>query len=91
MEIILTYITMASPALASLVGVIILICQGLSQLKKASAEISSRDDIIKLISENAALRQAVVEQTRANKLLTDKIVKIQGYAERKTNEKKKED
>lgn len=76
-----------SPAVAAVLGCIFLFAKGVATLKRAAADISKRDDIVELVKENKILRQDLAKTTRSLRLLTDKIVKIQGYSDELLNDK----
>lgn len=85
-----TYGTFLLPFLVSFLGSIVIHRKGICSIREAVKDITNHEDIKKLAEENRQLREDVRQANRAVRLLTDKIVKIQGYSNL-TLDGKKED
>lgn len=85
-----TYGTFLLPFFVSFFGSIIIHRKGIGSIREAVKDITNHEDIKKLAEENRQLREEVRQANRSVRLLTDKIVKIQGYSNL-TLDGKKED
>ena len=81
-----TYGVFLLPFLTSFFGSMFLYKKGISKVKDAADTITGRDDITRLVGENQALREEIRQANRAIRLLTDKITRIEGYADYILNE-----
>lgn len=87
LETITIYAATIAPAITAFLGMILLFCKGISKVKGAAADITRRDEIVKLTEQNAELQRELARTNKTIRLLTDKIVKIQGYADFTLNDK----
>lgn len=87
LETITIYAASIAPAITAFLGMVFLFIKGISKIKRAAADITRRDDIVKLAEENAELRRELCRTNKSLRLLIDKIVKIQGYTDFTLNDK----
>lgn len=75
--IILEYLALYAPALVSVLGVVALLIGGLAKVKTAIENLCADE----VLSQLSVLIKQNAELTRANKLLTDHLAKIEGYSD----------
>lgn len=80
-EAIVAYAAIVGPAITAIFGLVFLFTKGISRVKGAAAEISSHEDIKRLVAENHALRAELRKTNQSVRLLTDKIARIEGYTD----------
>ena len=80
-EAIVAYAAIIGPAITAIFGLVFLFTKGISRVKGAAAEISSHEDIKRLVAENHALRAELRKTNQSVRLLTDKIARIEGYTD----------
>ena len=78
-DLICGYIAIWIPSIAAILGII----YGLIKFKSTMNELKQDELIKQYRADIQSLRTALTESTRTNKLLLDKITKIEGYAETK--------
>lgn len=84
--LLMTYLPMYAPAIVAILAIVAAVIPYLvkaHEALKAFKESQELRDIIKQLKEQSAENK---ELARCNKLLLDKITKIQGYADAKKNE-----
>ena len=82
-ELICTYAAIWAPSLASIFGIIVAV----GGIRKALGELKSDTHIKHLELELEAVLKENKELSRCQKLLLDRITKIEGYADKKRGEK----
>lgn len=85
-EIIIEYATMWTPALVAVLSIIATVCMALGKVKTAIDTFKSDKTLADLHDDLARLSNENNELVRCNKLLLDKITKIENYADLKKGE-----
>lgn len=90
-ELIVAYSAIVGPAITAIFGVIFLIARGVYALKKSAKEISDTTIIKEVSTKLDRLSRENHELTKANRLLADKITRIEGYSDATLGELPEED
>ena len=88
-EIIVNYASIWAPSLCAILGIGVTVITAMAKVRSAIAEFKKEEVMQELSTQLAEQNKQNAELVRCNKLLLDKITKIQNYSEEVKNEHNK--
>ena len=81
LDILYQHLVIWVPSVTAICGIVATVMLALRKVSNAVKGVKEDKDLKELRADNLALRKELKESTRVNKLLLDKITKIENYSE----------